>query len=73
MKRLALVAAVLVLAACGKKDENAGMADSTSTMGGSTMTSTDSAMKADSVRKADSARMDSIAKDTSKKKDTTKK
>ena len=61
MKRLALVAAVLVIAACTtKKDEpatdTAAPAMAPAPAMTDTMTHTDSAMKADSAAKADSAR-----------------
>ena len=66
MKRLALVAAVLALAACTKKDEapvdtGAAMAPAPAAM--------DTGMKVmDSTAMADTAKKDSAAKDTSKTK-----
>ncbi len=59
MKRLALIAAVIVLAACSAKEEAAPV----DAMSNAAMT--DSAMRADSMMKADSMmRADSIMRDT---------
>ena len=61
MKRLVLFAAVVVLAACAKKDDMA--TDSGTAMAPAMSAMTDSAMmadsiRADSIRKADSGMMD---------------
>jgi len=66
MKRIALVAAVLALAACTKKDEapvdtGAAMAPAPAAMDTGMKMMSDSAHKADSL-KADSVMKDSIAK-----------
>ena len=66
MKRLALVAAVLVIAACTPKDE-AAKDTTTPALTPAPAATTDSAAKADSVRRADSIRIaDSVNAATKK-------
>ena len=68
MKKLAL-AAVLVLAACGTKDNANNAVDTTMTSTTPTMTVDTSAMTHDTTMKADSAKVDStMARDTAKTK-----
>lgn len=67
MKRLALVAAVLTVAACTTKDTKTDAADTTASMAPAPA-ATDTAMKADSTMKMDST----MKADTTKKADSTK-
>jgi uncharacterized lipoprotein YajG len=66
MKRLALVAAVLVLAACAKKDDT-GMVDTSAPAMAPAPAMMDSMAVRDSIVR-DSVRKDSIAKAAAKKK-----
>jgi uncharacterized lipoprotein YajG len=67
MKRLTILAAVLVVAACSSK-ENAPAADTTAAPAMAPAPATnDSAMQHDSATHADSTKQDSTVKDTTKK------
>src|SRR5206468_7341017 len=66
MKRLALVAAVLAVAACAKND-NANKDTTTPAAAPAAVPATDSMARMDSARKADSVRADSVRKADSAK------